>query len=439
MSITAPPTLESIPAFPALSERAAGTYNASAYNCLNTWAGTAGPQLAALAANVYGNAQSVAAAAEAATSAAAAAVAAANYKGAWSSLTGALSIPASVTHGGNVYMLMSNTADVTSITPGASAQWQKLNTSASINRSARTSNTALAATDVGSIIDITSGTFTQTFAACATLGNGWFCYLRNSGTGDITLDPNASETLDGLTSFVMYPGEVRLIQCDGSALRSIVLSAYYRTFTSSGTFTKPTGYQRHVGWLWGAGGSGGKDATFTYGGSGGACVPIDFADAALASTEAVTIGAGGAVSTVTDGNAGGSSSFKGLTAYGGGGGGASSKGGNALLATLIMADMPAFSGASANASPAAMYGGGAGGVFVTNGRTIYGGGGGGGINSSTATAITGSTVYGGAGGAAGQAVNGTDGTAPGGGGGSTCTGTQSGAGARGELRIWGVI
>ncbi len=439
MSITAPPTLASIPAFPALSERAAGTYNASAYNCLNTWAGTAGPQLAALAANVYGNAQSVAGEAETATSAAAAAVAAANYKGAWSSLTGALSIPASVTHGGNVYILVSSTANVTSITPGASAQWQKLNTSASINRSARTSNTALAATDEGSIIDITSGTFTQTFAACATLGSGWFCYLRNSGTGDITLDPNASETIDGLASFVMYPGEVRLIQCDGSALRSIVLSAYSRTFTSSSTLTKPPGYRRHGGYGWGAGGSGGKNATDVLGGAGGGCISFDFADADLGATESVVIGSGGAPSTTSSGNAGGNTTFKGLTAYGGTGGSTASTGGASLISALTHIDCQAFGGSTGVDTKVTTYGGGSGTAFTARGRTIYGGGGGGAISSSLALATFGTTVYGGAGGAAGQAVNGTHGTAPGGGGGSTCTGTQSGAGARGELRIWGVI
>lgn len=47
-----------------------------------------------------------------------AAVAAANFKGAWSSLNGALNIPASVSHNGSVWVLTQNLADVTANEPG---------------------------------------------------------------------------------------------------------------------------------------------------------------------------------------------------------------------------------------------------------------------------------------------------------------------------------
>jgi len=67
--VTTPPALSAIPAFPALSERAAGTYNANAYACLNHWATTGGPQLAALANNVAGNATDAAGSASSAAAA----------------------------------------------------------------------------------------------------------------------------------------------------------------------------------------------------------------------------------------------------------------------------------------------------------------------------------------------------------------------------------
>lgn len=314
----------------------------------------------------------------------------------------------------------------------------------SLLRSARTSNAALAAADKGTLIDITSGTFTQTFDAAATLGDGWWCYLRNSGTGDITLDPDGAETIDGRASYVMYPGEVRLIQSDGTALRSIVLNAFYKTFTASGTFTKPPGYSVFEGLLWAAGGSGAKDPSYVTGGGGGACAPISFPFSKIGATEVVTIGAGGSPSATTSGNAGGNSSFGALAAaYGGteagtvgtaGNGGSSLYSGvapsNAGSAVLGGADMSTF---------VAFYGGGSGAVLAGRGWTVFGGAGGAGIESSTAQPVHSATIYGGAGGASGDAVNGSDGVAPAGGGGSTRTGTQSGAGARGELRIWGKI
>ena len=139
-------------------------------------------------------------------------------------------------------------------------------------RSPRTSNTILGASDAGKLIDITSGTFTQTFTAAATLTSGWYCWIRNSGTGDITLDPNASELIDGLTSYVMYPQEARLVQCDGTGFNSVVVHSFSRTLTTSGTFIRPPGYVDFDTEAWGAGGgggSGGNGATNTFGGGGG--------------------------------------------------------------------------------------------------------------------------------------------------------------------------
>lgn len=91
---------------------------------------------------------------------------------------------------------------------------------ASVVVSTRTSNTILAAADLSTLINITSGTFSQTFTAAATLGSGWFCYIQNSGTGYITLDPNASETItrNGVahTTWVLWPQEAALIVCNGT-------------------------------------------------------------------------------------------------------------------------------------------------------------------------------------------------------------------------------
>ena len=203
-----------------------------------------------------------------------------------------------------------------------------------IIRSARTSNTILGTADAQKLIDITSGTFTQTFTAAATLASGWFCYIRNSGTGDITLDPNGAETIDGQTSYIMYPGEIRLVQCDGAGFYTLVLAPFYRSCTSTFSFVMPPGYTA-IGFDGvgggGGGGSGRRGAAGTDrmgGGPGGAPGRAirSISSLAVGSSTTVTIGAsgtGGAVQTADDtngvaGTAGGNTSFGTLaTAYGG--------------------------------------------------------------------------------------------------------------------------
>jgi hypothetical protein len=203
---------------------------------------------------------------------------------------------------------------------------------------ARTANTQIVAANRTNLIDITSGTFTQTFASAATLGDGWYCWLRNSGSGSVTLDPNGSETIDGMTSFVMYSGEMRLIQCDGTALRSVVINAFKLTGTISGTFIKPPGYLaftiKAIGA--GAGGSGGGGASGNSdqfnpsagggGGPGGMCgvTSMKTVEADLMpATVTYTVGSGGTGGTGGNGTAsngtgatGGSGTSGGATTFG---------------------------------------------------------------------------------------------------------------------------
>lgn len=147
------------------------------------------------------------------------AAASANMVGEWSALTGAKTVPLSVSHEGALWILIEDVADVTAAEPGSSASWIRAYGAGQIY--ARTSNVELVAEDNGKIFDVTSGTFSQTFDACANLGPNWCVYFRNTGTGTVTFDPDGSELIDGASTKVLKKDTLTMILCDGSALSTV--------------------------------------------------------------------------------------------------------------------------------------------------------------------------------------------------------------------------
>lgn len=323
------------------------------------------------------------------------------------------------------------------------------NTGQKFYRSARTSNTILTANDYGKLIDITSGTFTQTFDPCASLQDGWWVRIRNSGTGDITLDPNSAETIDSRASFIMFPGEVRDVFCNGSALFSVVVNPFFRRITSTyPNMPIPPGYQRFGIRAWSGGASGQRTnnaATLSRGGAGGGCVETILPASAFSTTETVTIGAGGAaVTTVANGNVGGDTTFGGLAAaYSGN---SWSAGGSAIDGFVNANGSDTETGHAGDNGTSATpkttgFGGAASSANATqaSGSALFGGAAGGSVDGSGNIRAPGVSTFGGNGGAASISGNGTAGSQPGGGGGATQTGTQSGAGGAGEVWFWGVV
>lgn len=336
---------------------------------------------------------------------------------------------------------------------GTSSDWtlsQNMSLSRdSITRSDRTSDMFISLGDRSKLINITSGSFTQTFDSAIVLGIGWYCWIKNSGTGDITLDPSGTETIDGLSGFVMFPGEHRLIMSDGSNLLSVVISPFFRRITS--TYTNmpiPPGYKRFKIRAWSAGASGQRTnsaSTISVGGAGGGCVEADLPASSFSTTETVTIGAGGnQVTTVANGNPGGDTSFGSiLISYAGNSwvqGGSCFDGfigistNNAELVYagangITPAVIPTIYGGSSSSSDAS----------ANAANSLFGSGCGGSLNASAVVRTPGISTFGGNGGPAASASNGTAGTQPGGGGGATQTGTQSGAGANGEVHFWGIV
>jgi len=66
------------------------------------------------------------------------------------------------------------------------------------------------------------GAGTLTLPDAFTVGSDWFCHIRNSGNGAITLVPsNGSQTINGAASLVFNPTDSAIIVCDGNGFFTI--------------------------------------------------------------------------------------------------------------------------------------------------------------------------------------------------------------------------
>jgi hypothetical protein len=121
------------------------------------------------------------------------------------------------TASGTTAMLAVGTSGQVLTSNGASAPtWAAASGGGTKTISNKTGAYTVVVGDLGAIINCTSGTFTVSLTAAASLGSGFTCTIWNTGTGAITIDPNASETIDGVATLILRQGEGLAIVCNGT-------------------------------------------------------------------------------------------------------------------------------------------------------------------------------------------------------------------------------
>lgn len=88
-------------------------------------------------------------------------------------------------------------------------------------RSSAVTPSAFAASDRASLVTWTGGAGAWSFAAAATLTNGWFVNVVNAGTGAWILTPSGGETINNAASFTLNPGDSAIIVSDGAEFWTI--------------------------------------------------------------------------------------------------------------------------------------------------------------------------------------------------------------------------
>jgi hypothetical protein len=101
--------------------------------------------------------------------------------------------------------------------------------------------------DLGKIINCTSGSFTVSLTAAATLGSGFNCWIRNSSglgsTDSITVDPSGTETIDSLATIVLRTNEQIHVVCTGTnfIVNRSKLSAFSDNLSGGGSLPVASG------------------------------------------------------------------------------------------------------------------------------------------------------------------------------------------------------
>jgi hypothetical protein len=103
---------------------------------------------------------------------------------------------------------------------GANTGWIIRSTAAETRVVAKSSAYTVVDDDFGKTFKA-SGTWSLALTAAATLADGFWFEVRNTGSGTITIDPDGSEQVDGATTVALAAGESCTVVCDGAGFFTI--------------------------------------------------------------------------------------------------------------------------------------------------------------------------------------------------------------------------
>ena len=83
------------------------------------------------------------------------------------------------------------------------------------------SNYTTGSSDRAKVLVWNGGAGTLSLTSAPTLGSDWFVNVRNGGSGDLTIDPNSSEQINGSSTLVLAPGDSCIVVTDGTQFFTI--------------------------------------------------------------------------------------------------------------------------------------------------------------------------------------------------------------------------
>ena len=83
------------------------------------------------------------------------------------------------------------------------------------------SNYTTGSSDRAKVLVWNGGAGTLSLTSAPTVGADWFVNVRNSGTGDLTIDPNSSELINGGATLILAPGDSCIVVTDGAQFFTI--------------------------------------------------------------------------------------------------------------------------------------------------------------------------------------------------------------------------